>query len=248
MIKCIAIDDEPKALKILKMFIEKVHFLELSGLFRSPLSAMDFLRENEIDLMFLDISMPDLSGIQFLDILQKPPLVIFTTAYSEYAVESYDYAAIDYLLKPFEFERFLKAVNKASEQILQRKSVKSPLSLKNFQISKDGSDTIFVKSGTEYHQIHFNDILYIEGAGNFVTFITQQEKILSSITLKRLIEILPDDEFIRIHKSYIISLKHVKIVKTDRVKINKKLIPIGDKYKDNLLRVVQGKDFRQSNT
>jgi len=248
MIKCIAIDDEPKALKILKMFIEKVHFLELSGLFRSPLSAMDFLRENEVDIMFLDISMPDLSGIQFLDILHKPPLVIFTTAYSEYAVESYDYAAIDYLLKPFEFERFLKAVNKASEQILRGKPVKSSHSHLGLKESKSSDNTIFVKSGTEYHQIHFSDILYIEGTGNFVTFITQQEKILSSITLKRLAETLPDDEFIRIHKSYIISLKHVKIVETDRVKINKKLIPIGDKYKDNLLKVVQRQDFRQSNT
>ncbi len=233
--KCLVIDDEPKAVEILSDYIEKVPDLECSGAFRDPLKALNHIQCHPVDLLFLDINMPDLSGIQFLNALEHHPLVIFTTAYSEYALDSYDYDAVDYLLKPIEFDRFLKAVNKAFRRFKERKKGRVPLG--------GDSDYIFIKSGTDYHKLDTRSILYIKGTGNYLTFVTLKKEILTLLTMNEALEILPP-QFNRIHKSYIINLDHVELIDTEEVKIKDQRIPIGDHYRDNLFRVIQNKRLK----
>jgi DNA-binding LytR/AlgR family response regulator len=230
--KCLVIDDEPKAIEILSDYIEKVPNLECAGKFRDPLKALNHIQNNPIDLLFLDINMPDLSGIQFLNALEHHPLVIFTTAYSEYALDSYDYDAVDYLLKPIEFDRFLKAVNKASRRYKEKKKEGVPL--------RGDSDYIFIKSGTDYYKLDTRNIFYIKGTGNYLTFVTLKKEIMTLLTMKEALEILPP-QFNRIHKSYIINLDHVELIDTEEVKIKDQRIPIGDHYNDNFFRVIKRK-------
>jgi len=230
--KCLVIDDEPKAVEILSDYIEKVPDLECTATFRDPLKALNYIQNNPIDLLFLDINMPDLSGIQFLNALEHHPLVIFTTAYSEYALDSYDYDAVDYLLKPIEFNRFLKAVNKAFRRYKEKKEGRVHL--------RGESDYIFIKSGTDYHKLDTRNVLYIKGTGNYLTFVTLNKEILTLLTMKEALEILPP-QFNRIHKSYIINLDHVELVDTEEVKIKDQRIPIGDHYRDNLFRFIKNK-------
>jgi two-component system LytT family response regulator len=223
--RCLIIDDEPKALEILSDYVEKTPGLKLVGTFRDSLEALKFIRDNPVDLLFLDINMPELSGIQFLNSLRDTPLVIFTTAYSEYALESYDYDAVDYLLKPIEFDRFLKAVNKA----WQRYPVKG-----KSKISFNGrSGSVFIKSGTDYVRLKTREILYIRGTGNYLTFVTTGKEILSLLTMKRALEILPRS-FFRIHRSYIINFDHADLIDSYEVKIKDTRLPIGDSYRDKL--------------
>ena len=231
MIKCLVIDDEPVALDILRDYIEKVPFLECTGTFRNPIKALDHIQKNEVDLLFLDINMPDLTGIQFLNALTGQPLVIFTTAYSEYALESYDYDAVDYLLKPIEFDRFLKAANKALKQFQLKTKRVSPL-------IKD-SEFVLIKSGTEYYKIKISDIFYVKGTGNYVTFVTKRKEILSLLTMKDVLEMLHSKMFLRIHKSYIVNFSHVDLIETDQVKIKDKYLPIGDVYRESFFRAIQ---------
>ena len=177
--KCIVIDDEPVAIDILTDYIGKVDELELVCAYRSALEALNQMKNQPVDLLFLDVNMPDLSGIQFLDSLDQQPMVIFTTAYSEYAVKSYDYKAIDYLLKPIEFERFLKAVGKASAQ------------LKEAAASSGSEEAILVKSGTRLHRLQVEDILFIKGTGNYVTFVVKDREIMTQqVVTKQKISIL----------------------------------------------------------
>jgi two-component system LytT family response regulator len=228
--RCLIIDDEPKALEILSDYIEKAPDLRLAGMFRDPLEALNFFQDNPVDLLFLDINMPDLSGIQFLNSLREKPLVIFTTAYSEYALESYDYDAVDYLLKPIEFDRFLKAVNKARQRCLMKD--KSAISFNG------DSDYIFIKSGKDYYKLKTREILYIRGTGNYLTFVTPNKEILSLLTMKKALEILPE-KFFRIHKSYIINFDHVDLIDNDEVRIKDNRIPIGDVYRDGLFNILK---------
>lgn len=230
--KCLVIDDEPKAVEILSDYIEKVPDLECTAAFRDPLKALNYIQNNPIDLLFLDINMPDLSGIQFLNALEHHPLVIFTTAYSEYALDSYDYDAVDYLLKPIEFDRFLKAVNKALRRYKEKKRGRVPL--------RGDSGYIFIKSGTDYRKLDTRSILFIKGTGNYLTFVTLDKEILTLLTMKEALEILPP-QFKRIHKSYIINLDHAELIDTEEVKIKDQRIPIGDHYRDNLFRVIKNK-------
>ena len=230
--KCLVIDDEPKAVEILSDYIEKVPDLDCTGTFRDPLKALNYIQNNPIDLLFLDINMPDLSGIQFLNALEHHPLVIFTTAYSEYALNSYDYDAVDYLLKPIEFDRFLKAVNKAFRRYKEKKKRRVPL--------RGDRDYIFIKSGTDYHKLDTRSVFFIRGTGNYLTFVTLKKEILTLLTMKEALEILPP-QFNRIHKSYIINFDHVELIDTEEVKIKDQRIPIGDHYRDNLFRVIKNK-------
>ncbi len=230
--KCLVIDDEPKAVEILSDYIEKVPDLECSGTFRDPLKALNHIQSHPVDVLFLDINMPDLSGIQFLNALEHHPLVIFTTAYSEYALDSYDYDAVDYLLKPIEFDRFLKAVNKAFRRYKERKKERVPF--------RGDRETVFIKSGTDYHKLDTRNILYIKGTGNYLTFVTLNKEILTLLTMKEALEILPP-QFHRIHKSYIINLDHVELIDAEEVKIKDQRIPIGDHYRDSLFRVIKNK-------
>ncbi len=233
--KCLVIDDEPKAVEILCDYIEKGPDLECAAAFRDPLKALNYIQNNPVDLVFLDINMPDLSGIQFLNALEHHPLVIFTTAYSEYALDSYDYDAVDYLLKPIEFDRFLKAVNKAFRRYQERKRGRLPL--------RGDSGYIFIKSGTDYRKLDTRSILYIKGTGNYLTFVTPNEEILTLLTMNEALEILPL-QFHRIHKSYIINFDHVDLIEAEDVKIKDQRIPIGDHYRDGLFRVIKNKRLK----
>ncbi|MFC2169477.1 LytR/AlgR family response regulator transcription factor [Acidobacteriota bacterium] len=237
--KCIIIDDEPIAIGILEDYVKKVPFLELTCSFRSALKALNFLQHNPVDLLFLDIKMPDLSGIQFLKSLKQEPQVIFTTAYSEFAVESYDYQVVDYLLKPIEFDRFLKATNKAlkQHQLLESQSASSARIINH--IKENGTDVIILKSGTKYFPIKIDDILYVEGAGNYVLFVTKAKTIMTLMNLKSALQKLPSDQFLRIHKSYIVNFRRIDMIETDQVRIDKMKIPIGETYRKAFLDKIE---------
>jgi len=229
--KCIAIDDEPFALELIAGYIQRTPFLELAGTFTNPFKAMSFLMNTKVDLIFLDINMPELSGIQLLKSLSTTPKVVFTTAYTEYGAESYDYNAVDYLLKPVKFERFLKAVNKVID-------ISSKENVKNETI-KEHDDFIYIKSGTQTIKVPVDEILYIEGAGNYMTFFTLNKKIMSLFSMNELIHILPRDKFVRIHKSYIIAVKHINVIEKSRVIINKVPIPIGITYREHFSKIIK---------
>jgi len=232
MMKCIAIDDEPKALDVLKEYIDKVPFLELAGLYRDALKALDFMQKNQIDLIFLDINMPDITGIQFLYSLTNQPMVVFSTAYSEYALDSYDYDAVDYLLKPIEFDRFLKAANKAFDQFKLRNQDLTKPSI------KDEKEFILVKSGTEIHNIKIKDILFVESAGNYVMFILTNDKIMALMNMREVLDLLPENKFVRIHKSYIVAIKYLTLIERHQVIIGKKEIPIGNVYRESFFKMI----------
>jgi len=231
--KCIAVDDEPKALDILTLFIARISFLELLGTFRDPFQAMNYIAENKPDLIFLDISMPEMTGLQLLRSLPNPPLVILTTAYSEHALDGYELNVIDYLLKPFEFERFLKAVMKAKEL----SALKAGLVRKEKKSSGSEDQVVFIKDGTKIYRIKIDTIQYVEGLGNYVTFFLPGKKIVSYLSFQDVLNILPPDQFCRIHKSYVVSLKHIDIIEKHQVIIDNKPIPIGLTYRENFARI-----------
>lgn len=223
MIKAIAIDDEPMALEVIRSLSEKVTLVEFSGYFTDVFQAKRFLEREHIDIIFLDIKMPDMSGIEFIRSLQNPPMVIFTTAFSEHAVESFELDAIDYLLKPFSLTRFLKACNKAYGNAKLRKP------------SLNGSPTsVFIKSGYEKVRVDFNDILYAEGAGNYVVFVTANRKIASRLTMSEAEALLSNIDFIRIHRSYIVVRRHIKKINKRSLWIGSAELPIGPAYSSGL--------------
>jgi DNA-binding LytR/AlgR family response regulator len=229
--KCIAIDDEPFALELIAGYIQKTPFLELAGTFTNPFKVMSFLMNTKVDLIFLDINMPELSGIQLLKSLSTPPKVVFITAYSEFGAESYEYNAVDYLLKPVKYERFLKAVNKVID-ISGKENVRN-------ESVKERDDFVYIKSGTQTLKVAVDDILYVEGAGNYMTFFTLSKKIMSLNSMNDIIHLLPSDKFIRIHKSYIISIKHINVIERSRVIINKTPIPIGITYREHFSKIIK---------
>ena len=233
---CIIVEDEPLARQLLEQYVRKVPHLELLKAFSNPLEALDFLRNNEVDILFSDIQMPEITGITLLKILQKKPLIILTTAYSEYAIEGYELDVIAYLLKPITFEKFLKAVEKAT----QLKSEKQPLIEEKKSLYTEGGTApipadiqqfIFVKDGTKLVKIRLPDILYIEGLKDYVSIYTREKKIVTLQTLKSLETQLPDNQFIRIHNSYIVSLEGIDAIDKERVQIGKSFLPISDTYR-----------------
>lgn len=226
--KCIVVDDEPFALNLIKSYVERTPFLSLAGTFTNPFKALEYLKNHKTDLVFLDINMPELSGIQLIQSLIVAPKVIFTTAYAEFGAESYEYSAIDYLLKPVKYERFLKAVNKAVEPTNENEISSKPLSVE--EVKKQ--DFIYLKSGTQAHKIELNSILYIEGAGNYMTFYSINKKLMVLLNMNQVLELLPSDLFIRIHKSYIVAINQIDIIEKHRVIINGKPVPIGVSYRE----------------
>jgi DNA-binding LytR/AlgR family response regulator len=230
MLTCIAIDDEPLALDLMKKYIAKIYFLDLKGVFTDPFEAKKFLDNNPVDILFLDIQMPDINGIEFSKILNKKNIaVIFTTAYSEYAVEGFNVDAIDYLLKPIEYDRFLKSVYKAKEYI----------DFMNSQELQDGY--IFVKSDYQMTKVNLKDILFIEGLDDYIKIYLPQKSILTLMTLKTIALRLPTKEFVRIHRSYIVPISKIESVSKSKVKIADKEIPIGISYSESFFEVMDKK-------
>jgi len=227
-LSCLIVEDEPLARNLLMDYVRKVPYLNLVEACAEPLQALEVLRQHTIDVMFLDIQMPTLTGISLLKSLNKRPLVILTTAYSEYALEGYDLDVVDYLLKPITFERFLRAVEKAR----QRAETPAPVERIVTPPSTDSQPPfVFVKDGTKLVKIRWDEILYVEGLKDYVTIHTRQQKIVSLQRLKALEEQLPADKFIRIHHSYIIAVDAIEAVHKGEVQIAGTTLPISDSYR-----------------
>jgi len=222
----IAIDDEPIALEIIKSHAAKVPFLDLKATFTDAFNALEYLQKENIDLLFLDIKMPDISGIDFFNSLNKKPLLVFTTAYTEHAVTSFEMDAVDYLLKPFSLARFIKGCNKAFE-------------LYNFRNSPETSDHLFVKTGYEQLKVLYEDILYLEATGNYVTFVLKDKTILSRSTFIEAINLLPADRFIRIHRSYMVAVNKIDKAERHQVTINHLKIPVSEAYSQSLTAILK---------
>lgn len=219
--RCLIIDDEPAARDILKTYIADTEEVQLIGECKNALEARALLKENDIDFLFLDINMPRLSGIDFLKTLDHPPKVILTTAYSEYALEGYELDVVDYLLKPFSFERFLKAVEKAGRTL-----------------SETNADTehITIKADGKLYRLHFGEILFAESQGDYLTVHTKNEKMTFYQTLKDFCERLPETQFARIHRSYLVSLLHISFIEGNVVQIADHKLPIGNAYKEAFIQ------------
>jgi two-component system LytT family response regulator len=225
MMNCIAIDDEPKALEVIERYCQKSDLVDLKAVFREPVKAIEFLNREKIELIFLDINMPDITGMQLLQTLPEKPMVIFTTAYSNFAVESYNFNAIDYLLKPITFERFLAAANKAFNLLsLQKKAV----------VKEEDDETIFIKSGPYTHQVRIGDILYLEKDGNYITVHLKDKKILIRENMNDIFDLVPPGEFIRVHKSFVVAVKHISTIVVHQLVIHGAQIPIGSTYREAL--------------
>lgn len=224
---CLIVDDEPLAVALMENHISKVPFLALAGKCFNAMEAIAFLEKNEVDLIFLDIEMPYLTGMQLKSFLPEKQKVIFTTAYSEFAIESYEKNAFDYLLKPITFERFLKSV----------KRLQGIESIKSTGQSKPIEAHIFVKSGREIIKLEYDDILYIEGLKDYVSLVTDTEKVITYKLMRELEESLPAN-FARIHLSYIINCNKIKKISDNQVIIQEKSIPISEKYRDSFLQKV----------
>lgn len=231
MLTAIVIDDEPPALEVIKELTEKVTFVKLTGYFTNSSEAREFIEKNNVDLLFLDIKMPDISGIDFLKSIPDPPMVIFTTAYSKHAVDGFELDAIDYLLKPFSLTRFLKACNKAYEQYEQKK--------RNKNKSPSGLSHVFIKSGYEQIKVELNSIWYAEGSGNYVTLVLEKQKIVSRLTMAEAEALLPATGFIRVHRSYIVSKTHIQKVDKKTIWIQQTEIPIGAAYASEIEKIIK---------
>jgi DNA-binding LytR/AlgR family response regulator len=230
MISCIVVDDEPLALEVVKKYIGKIYFLELKGSFSDAFEAKKMIESTPVDLIFLDIQMPDLNGIEFSKMISsKNTAVIFTTAFSEYAVEGFNVDAVDYLLKPIEYDRFLKAVYKAKEYI----------DYLNNQEVQDGY--IFVKSDYQMVKINLKDILFIEGLDDYIKIYLPHRSVLTLMTLKTITQKLPSKEFLRVHRSYIVPASKIEIVSRSKIRVADKEIPIGVSYSDSFFAAMENK-------
>ncbi len=238
---CIVIDDEPLARQGMELNISNIASLQLRGSFSNAIAASDFLRKEKIDLMFLDINMPELNGLDFLKSLRDAPLVIFTTAYPQYALESYELDAIDYLVKPIRIERFLKAVNKAGNhlRLLQQDGGIN-------RVEKIEDDFVFIKADRKFFKIYFKDILYIEGLKDYVVIHTIDSRIIASMNVKTIAAQLPPAIFARVSKSYIVNVMHITSFDNELVYIQNNEIPLGQSFKDDFIRqYIDGKIVRR---
>ncbi|MBQ0736310.1 LytR/AlgR family response regulator transcription factor [Aquimarina celericrescens] len=227
-IRCVIVDDEPPAIRLLKKYVEKVSFLELVTTTTNPLAALQILEQEEVDLVFLDIQMPNLTGIQLSKIIKKQIKIIFTTAYPQFALESYDLNATDYLLKPFDFERFYKAIKKVT---LDGKSLTNQNLINDF---------VFVKTDgkNNFKKIKISEILYIEGLKNYIALHLKNNQIITYNTLKGIKDSLPSTDFVQIHKSFIISIHHIEKTTSSTILINNKELPIGDTFRVKLFELL----------
>jgi DNA-binding LytR/AlgR family response regulator len=225
MIRCIAIDDEPLALKQIAGYIKKTPFLELVGQYESALKTIEALENSRVDLMYVDINMPDLSGMDFVKTLENPPMVVFVTAYSEYALEGFRANAIDYLLKPISYADFLKSANKVRSLIDTRHYLSDEI--------KSNKDFLFIKSDYKLLRINFDDIKYIEGMSEYIRIhLTNSKPVMTLMSMKSVEDILPSDRFMRVHRSYIVNLTKISVVERNRIIFDGNVyIPVSEQYK-----------------
>lgn len=243
-IVCLAVDDEPLALSILKKYIGSVESLELAGSCENAVQALELLQKYPIDLIFLDIQMPQIMGTDFIRTLKSAPKIIFTTAFRKYAIEGFELDAVDYLLKPISFERFLKAVNK----VLQT-NFNSPdsVNLLNDVVSDSSPSCLYFRVDRKMVKVFLNDILYIEGFSDYIKIITTTKTIITKHLISSLEETLPKENFIRIHRSFIISISKIDSYNSDMINIRNKDLPIGRLFKQNVNRLLQSKSNLSSN-
>ena len=227
MIKCLIVDDEPLSRQVLKGFVSDHPDLELAGECKDALEAMSLLEKHEVDLLFLDINMPKLSGVNFYKSLQKKPEAIFTTAYSEFAVEGFELNAIDYLMKPIAFERFIKAIQKVKDKLGQNSS-SSPV-----------QDYMMLKADKKMYRTPFEDILFCEALGDYVKVHLSDKVLIVTTTMKKLLTELPEQIFLRTHKSYIINKTKVEYIEGNQIKIGESMVSIGQSYRDEVMRVLR---------
>ena len=238
-ISCLIVDDEPLALKLVEGYVNKTPFLELKGTCASAIEAMGFLENEAIDLLFLDIQMPDLNGIEFSKMLKKGPRVIFTTAFEQYALQGYKVDALDYLLKPFNYEEFLKAALKAKDWFLISEQAKQ----KDNQLKE-----IFVKSEYKLVKITLDEVLFFEGLKDYVKihFDNQEKAVMSLMSLKTLEEQLPESQFLRVHRSFIVNLSRIETIERSRIIFGKNMIPVADNYKEKFQQFIASRTFDNS--
>ena len=232
MLKYIIIDDEPLAHEVIEEFCSMLPHLQLEKNCYNAIEAMQFLNENTVDFMFLDINMPKLRGLDFLKTLTKPPKTIITTAYKEHALEGFELNVVDYILKPFSFDRLVKAVNKVSDTQNTKTIIKEVTS------STDSTTRFFVKGDKKHHQIDLNDLLYIEAYGNYTKLYLKDEMIVSHEKISHYEELLDTGNFLRVHKSFIVAIDKIKFIEGNRILINAHKIPIGQTYKSSINKLL----------
>ena len=236
--KCIAIDDEPLALGVIKDFCAKIGFLDLILACTNPLEAVEILNREEIDLLLIDIQMPHITGLEFIKTLPNPPLIIFTTAYSEHALEGFELSAVDYLLKPIPFEGFFKAVNKAHElHTLRKQTLSSGVDSSDMHTSYR-EPYILVKVEYATVKVNIDEILFIEGIKDYIRIHLPEHSYMTKSTLKKIAEKLPPDHFLRIHKSYIVSIPKIEKIENNRIVFGDRYIPIGEHFRESLQNVL----------
>ncbi|MDB5235839.1 MAG: DNA-binding response regulator [Hymenobacter sp.] len=230
--KALALDDEPFALDVVRSLAAKIPFVELLAGFTDAFQALEFLQHEPVDLLFVDINMPDISGLEFVSSLPNKPLVIFTTAYAEHAVTGFELDAVDYLLKPFSLARFAKACNKARELLHLR--------TQSMALTAPAKDYLFLKMGYEQVKVRHEEILYLEAAGNYVTFVLLEKRLLTRLTIQEVLELLPRDQFSRVHRSFIVAHNKIDKVERHQVSIGSAHVPVGAAYLPQL-QVISGK-------
>ena len=234
-IKCIIIDDEPLARKGLKEYIADLEFLELAGEFDNPLKATEILKKGEVQLLFLDIQMPKITGLDFFKTLQQPPPVIFTTAFPQYALDGFEVNALDYLVKPISFDRFLKAAMKAKEYYEIREQ--------NSAVAAGGDNYFFIKADNKLVKLFFDDVLFVEALQNYVVVHTKEKKYVTYLTFKAVEDYLPAGQFIKTHKSYIIAASKVDTIEGNDIRIGQQHIPISRNLKEEVMEKLLNKRF-----
>ena len=245
MLRCLIVDDEPLALHILEDYISKVPFMELVKSTTNPIEALTMVQDGNIDLVFLDVQMPELTGIQFLRIANGKTKVILTTAYPQYALEGYELDVVDYLLKPIAFDRFFKAAQKAQAVIHPSKATTStdqPVQQAQQPQNDFMSDFIFVKSEHKIQKVYLHQILFIEGLKDYISIFTTTERIITLQNMKKMEDNLPSQHFVRVHKSYIVALNKIDSIERSRIRIGDKIIPVGDTYRDDFFKIIDGKN------
>lgn len=228
-LRCLVVDDEPFSIEIIQNYIYKVPGLVLEGKCLNAIDALHFMHEHPVDLLFLDINMPEVSGIQMLSSLVDPPLVVFTTAYPEYAIEGFNLDAVDYLLKPFGFERFMKAVNKVYNRINERQGIKN---------KSEDTDFIMIRADKRDYKINLSDIQFIQAKGDYLKITSSERSYLTHETMQHMVQLLPDHRFLRIHKSYIVSIDRIKYIEGNQVFIGNESLPVGKVYREDLMNTL----------